>query len=137
MADRLDLIIHGWSKEEVELLDKTTNFIKSNFVNRPSDKQIEEYFERIKNKNSRINDLDKKWVACDEMQEHERSTAVKAILEIIGKTIYVLTGGINDRTVSVDVDRVCKLMNERKITHKPRIAFYIMVLWIIDNRLYN
>lgn len=116
--------LKGWNDYEIEIFFETRSFLSQHFNNHISEQDIEKYFSIIKNKFTRINDLDKQWVACE--QQHEKTTVVEAIEKISRVELFV--GTITKETISKNVELVCRLMADKGITKKPRIAFYIMVM---------
>jgi hypothetical protein len=80
-----------------------------------SDERVEECYSLITNPEKRFNDLDKKWVACE--QEHEKST-VKDVMDIV--IVF------SETYVKNAVAKTCKEFDD--ITHKPRIPFYVLVI---------
>ncbi|WP_419777755.1 hypothetical protein [Malaciobacter marinus] len=126
---RIEYLLESWNDNEIEVYQNTIKFFDNYFKDQYSESIILDYFKKIKNKNFRINDLDKKWVACEKIQDYEKCTVIEAIKEI-SDNIDVMLDNID---ISSEVKNVCELMNKKEITHKPRIAFYIIVLYNIDN----
>ena len=82
-----------------------------------SDTRIKKCYDLISNPASRVNTEDKKWVACH--QDHEVSTVVDAIDKILDEKYA--TSDMTDAVV-----KTCEQFN--KVTNKPRIPFYVLVI---------
>ncbi|MCG3690105.1 hypothetical protein [Aliarcobacter butzleri] len=117
-------LLKNWSRQEIDIFLETKEFLTCNFKNKISENKMENYFEEIKNKVDRINNLDKQWVACN--QEHEKYTVIKAMEKL--NTIDMFLNKITKEMVSDIIDEICKSMSDKNIVHKPRIVFYILVL---------
>lgn len=117
-------LLKNWSRQEINMFLETKEFLTYNFKDKISEDKMESYFEEIKNKVDRINDLDKQWVACN--QEHEKYTVIKAMEKL--NTIDMFLNKITKEMVSDIIDEICKSMSDKNIIHKPRIVFYILVL---------
>ncbi|MCG3680286.1 hypothetical protein [Aliarcobacter butzleri] len=117
-------LLKNWSRQEINMFLETKEFLTYNFKDKISEDKMESYFEEIKNKVDRINDLDKQWVACN--QEHEKYTVIKAMEKL--NTIDMFLNKITKEMVSNIIDEICKSMSDKNIIHKPRIVFYILVL---------
>ena len=79
---------------------------------------IKSYYDLISNPQNRVNDEDKKWVACSD--DDERETVKNAIKEFINK---------DDETIENAIEETCILFNDKKVTHKHRIPFYIVTMF--------
>lgn len=79
-------------------------------------KAIESYYDLISNPQNRVNDEDKKWVACS---DDERETVKSAIKEFVNET---------DQRIEAAIDETCELFKNKEITHKLRIPFYIATM---------
>ncbi|MCG3690129.1 hypothetical protein [Aliarcobacter butzleri] len=96
-----------------------------------SDERLTKYYGYIKKYNSRVDDKDKQWIAYSS-QDYERTTAISAIKKISDNRSFGYPEGYTNediiKRITSKVDLVGTLFETKKITHKPRIPFYVLVL---------
>jgi hypothetical protein len=87
--------------------------------------RIAELYKMISDAIPRVNDLDKKWVACSE--DYEKDTAHIAIKEIISE--YDST--IDIHAIQFAMEHACNVFKEKDLQMKHRIPFYIVMMDIL------
>lgn len=92
-----------------------------------SDERIKKCYDYIYAPYSRVNDDDKQWIAYS-TQEYEKEVAIKAIKKILDHSSIKYTAETIIGQITNKVDLVGTLFETKKITHKPRIPFYVLVL---------
>lgn len=97
----------------------------SNFI--IDDKNMKDCYNLIYSTYSRVDDKDEQWIAYSS-QDYERDTAIDAIKEILDHNSIKYTADTIVNHITNKVDQVGKIFVANKITHKPRIPFYILVL---------
>lgn len=91
---------------------------------RITESRIKRLYDIIPDKDMRINDDDKKFVACV-TENYENSTVYKAIKKLIKEDIRK---NVLDSTIRDAVKDTCVRFRNLQINDKPRIPFYILVL---------
>lgn len=105
----------------IELIEVKKFFEKSEFS--IQENRIEQLYNMISEKESRVNDLDKQWVACE--QNYEKETVIEAIHIILDQARSIRK--LLDHDIFLElVEKTC--LEFQAYTHKPRIPFYIVVL---------
>lgn len=117
--------IHKLEGVKEYFIEKYSETYDSNFI--ISDKRIEACYDLIYAPYSRVNDDDKQWIAYS-TQEYEKEAAIKAIKKILDHSSIKYTAETIIGQITNKVDEVGKLLETNKITHKPRIPFYVLVL---------
>jgi hypothetical protein len=90
------------------------------------EERIEELYNLISNPHLRVNAKDKQWVAFV-TQATEDTTVYDAICKILNK-YSELDCALGVEDINNAVNQTGEYFQLLKITHKPRIPFYIMVL---------
>lgn len=85
--------------------------------------RIEKCYNLISNPFNRVNDDDKQWVAYV-TQASEDTTVVDAIEEIVSENGYERSR----EDIIETIDEVGEFFEEKRITHKARIPFYVLAL---------
>lgn len=89
-----------------------------------SAQRVEQCYKLISNPKERVSTEDEQWVACE--QEHELKTVLNAINEILEDNALDLS---NHQDILLDIiEDICEFFQKNRITHKPRIPFYVLVL---------
>jgi len=89
-----------------------------------TESRIKKLYDIIPNIEMRVNDDDKKYVACV-TEDYENSTVFKAIQILIKDELKKTVS----KLVLIDaIKEVCRRFQKLKINNKPRIPFYILVL---------
>jgi hypothetical protein len=117
--------IHKLEDIKEYFLEKFTDTLDSEFI--LDDGRIEKCYKYIKNKNSRVNDNDKQWIAYSS-EEYERKTAIEAIKKILDDNSMRYKADTIMESITNVVDEVGGIFEENEITFKARIPFYILVL---------
>ncbi len=122
--------IHEKEYAEMHELDRVINFFEEHKLD-CSEERITKLYGKISNPRLRVNSKDKQWVAY-KTQASENTTVVDAIEEIMNNDIdwILLEKSDKERRNNIKkvVDKVGKIFENKLLTHKPRIPFYILVL---------
>lgn len=112
--------------EGIYTLSDVKEYLKDNSFT-ISDERVKKCYDYIYAPYSRVNDEDKKWIAYS-TQEYEKEAAIKAIKKILDHSSIKYTAETIIGHITNKVDEVGKLFETKKITHKSRIPFYVLVL---------
>lgn len=128
LAYFLGIIITKIETKRIAMIDLEE--IQSYIINdlrmngRITESRIKRLYDIIPDKDMRINDDDKKFVACV-TENYENSTVYKAIKKLIKEDIRK---NVLDSTIRDAVKDTCVRFRNLQINDKPRIPFYILVL---------
>ncbi|CAA6807002.1 MAG: Unknown protein [uncultured Sulfurovum sp.] len=111
--------------EKMYELDAIIEFFKAEDLYDIKEDRIKEMYNLISNPHLRVNDTDKQWVA-DTIQESEVTTIANVIKEIFNYSRFAWTKE-EDKVIHA-IHQVGTIFSHNKITIKPRIPFYIIVL---------
>lgn len=99
-------------------LEEIKNFFNSDNTFNINDKQVEEYFNMISNPCNKVKNLDKIWILYSENRT-------------VNSSIQKIANITND--IYEEIDYALKDFKKYK-NKKPRIPFYIWVLYLIDEQ---
>ena len=111
--------------EQMYKLEDVIEFFKDEDLYNIEEDRIKEMYGFISSPHLRVNDTDKQWVASTS-QESEVTTVANAMKEIFRYSRLAWTRE-EDKVINT-IHEVGTIFIENKITMKPRIPFYIMVL---------